>query len=64
MINCLYIVMFVVLTCRYGPGSGHIWLDEVNCGGNEYFIQDCQRDDFGENDCAHLEDVGVICHRE
>ncbi|XP_064385063.1 deleted in malignant brain tumors 1 protein-like isoform X2 [Halichondria panicea] len=48
-------------TVKFGAGSGSIWLDQVVCTGNEYFIQDCDHDDFGENDCTHTEDVGVVC---
>ena len=46
---------------RFGVGSNHIWLDEVVCLGNENFIQDCQHNSFGQNDCSHQEDVGVRC---
>ncbi|CAI8050336.1 Neurotrypsin, partial [Geodia barretti] len=45
----------------YGPGSGHIWLDDVVCTGEEFFIQDCNHGDIGENNCAHYEDVGLRC---
>ncbi len=54
----------LVVFGRFGAGSGSIWLDQVVCTGNEYFIQDCLHDDFGENDCTHSEDVGVVCLRE
>ena len=50
--------------CRFGPGTGHIWLDEVTCTGSEVFIQDCQHLEVGENNCAHYEDVGVVCARK
>ena len=49
---------------RFGPGTGHIWLDEVVCHGDEYFIHQCDHGNFGENDCNHNEDAGVICLRE
>ena len=55
---------FLFLLGRFGLGSGPIWLDQVVCTGTEYFIQDCDHDDFGENDCTHTEDVGVVCLRE
>ena len=48
----------------YGPGSGHIWLDDVVCTGEEFFVQDCNHGDIGENNCAHYEDVGLRCLRE
>ena len=53
-----------VCVCRFGPGTGHIWLDEVVCTGSEVFIQDCQHLEVGENNCAHYEDVGVVCARK
>ena len=31
------------------------------CNGGENFIYECQHDDFGQNDCAHGEDAGVVC---
>ena len=46
---------------RYGPGSGSIWLDDVQCVGNERSITVCPRADLHENDCEHSEDVSVSC---
>ncbi|PFX27283.1 Low-density lipoprotein receptor-related protein 6 [Stylophora pistillata] len=45
----------------YDVGSGQIWLDEVNCLGNESSIYDCPHGGWGNHDCSHLQDAGVIC---
>ncbi|KFP51409.1 Macrophage receptor MARCO, partial [Cathartes aura] len=42
-------------------GTGQIWLDDVNCRGNELSILDCQKPDWGVNNCSHNEDAGVEC---
>ncbi|XP_075581589.1 scavenger receptor cysteine-rich domain-containing protein DMBT1 [Pelecanus crispus] len=46
---------------RFGRGHGPIWLDEVNCTGTENTLFDCQTRAWGDNDCFHGEDAGVIC---
>ncbi|NWU52146.1 MARCO protein, partial [Dromas ardeola] len=43
------------------PGSGQIWLDDVNCSGSEYSIFDCPKPNWGVHNCSHSEDAGVEC---
>ena len=46
---------------RFGKGSGKIWLDNVQCQGNENSIVNCRRRPWGEHNCDHYEDASVIC---
>uniref|UniRef100_A0A8C2BUY5 Soluble scavenger receptor cysteine-rich domain-containing protein SSC5D n=1 Tax=Cyprinus carpio TaxID=7962 RepID=A0A8C2BUY5_CYPCA len=45
----------------FGEGSGQIWMDGVNCSGNESALSKCEYHELELNDCNHSEDVGVIC---
>ena len=45
----------------YGPGSGVIWLDDVRCIGYESSVDDCQHMPWGNSNCEHTEDVGLLC---
>ncbi|KAM6441097.1 LOW QUALITY PROTEIN: lysyl oxidase homolog 3 [Liasis olivaceus] len=51
-------------SAKYGKGVGRIWLDNVNCGGNEKSIAECQSRGWGNSDCSHDEDAGVVCKDE
>ncbi|NXX50889.1 DMBT1 protein, partial [Tricholaema leucomelas] len=42
-------------------GTGHIWLDEVNCTGEEEKLSECHSRPWGEHNCQHLEDASVEC---
>ncbi|XP_037830334.1 scavenger receptor cysteine-rich domain-containing group B protein-like [Kryptolebias marmoratus] len=45
----------------FGQGTGSIWLSDVDCLGSEKNLSDCSHSGFGNNLCAHINDVGVYC---
>ena len=52
------------VSAYFGEGNGLILLDNVNCNGRESNIFDCSYSNFGEHDCEHHEDAGVVCFGE
>ncbi|NWI67095.1 DMBT1 protein, partial [Todus mexicanus] len=46
---------------HFGPGTGRIWLDNVECSGTEDFLAQCRALPLGHNNCHHGEDASVVC---
>ncbi|XP_062588483.1 neurotrypsin-like, partial [Saccostrea cucullata] len=46
---------------HFGEGTGMIWLDDVECYGNEKDIEMCSHSTHGVHNCRHGEDAGVSC---
>ncbi|NXC23067.1 DMBT1 protein, partial [Corythaeola cristata] len=42
-------------------GMGRIWLDDVGCTGSEDNLAQCQARPWGQSNCNHGEDAGVVC---
>ncbi|XP_072566457.1 antigen WC1.1-like [Paramormyrops kingsleyae] len=45
----------------FGRGTGTIWLNEVNCRGDELHLWDCPHSLQEQRSCSHKEDAGVTC---
>uniref|UniRef100_A0A673C7R7 Lysyl oxidase homolog n=1 Tax=Sphaeramia orbicularis TaxID=375764 RepID=A0A673C7R7_9TELE len=51
-------------SAKYGKGQGKIWLDNVLCSGGEKSIEFCRSRGWGNSDCTHDEDAGIVCKDE
>ncbi|XP_077449197.1 scavenger receptor cysteine-rich domain-containing group B protein-like [Stigmatopora argus] len=45
----------------FGHGTGHIFLDNVNCMGNEEQLAHCAHLGWSNHNCGHHEDAGITC---
>ena len=42
-------------------GTGPVFIDNVQCIGNETRLTDCYHNGVGTHNCDHSDDVGVAC---
>ena len=50
-----------ITSAGFSRASGKIWMDNVDCGGNERRLKLCNHVGWGQHNCNHDEDAGVLC---
>lgn len=55
-------------SAKFSFGIGQIWMDNVQCSGNESRLDQCEfgidNHGWGQHNCRHYEDVGISCGKE
>ncbi|XP_033101998.1 deleted in malignant brain tumors 1 protein-like [Anneissia japonica] len=46
---------------KFGQGTGQIHLDNLACTGAENRLDECRHPNWGDHNCGHHEDAGVVC---
>ncbi|XP_056006894.1 deleted in malignant brain tumors 1 protein-like [Ostrea edulis] len=46
---------------QYGQGLERIWIDNLECYGNETDISQCKSSTWGVSNCNHYEDAAISC---
>ena len=56
-------MLCLILSYRFPPASTSTptWLDNVRCTGRENRLASCRHNGYGNEDCSHIEDVGLVC---
>lgn len=54
----------ITLGNQYGSGTGQIWLDDLQCTGQESSLFNCPHPGWGIQNCGHSEDVSIRCNNE
>ena len=52
---------YPVYNAYYGRGRGPIFLENVDCSGDEERLIDCEHNGISVHDCYHYQDAGVYC---
>ena len=60
---CMYVGEAITVEAGYfGAGLGMVWLEQLQCVGNESQLVDCSRGNSNPySNCRHTDDVSVIC---
>ncbi|XP_022803800.1 deleted in malignant brain tumors 1 protein-like [Stylophora pistillata] len=48
-------------SATHGQGSGQIWIDDLDCTGNELHFDECSHGGWGNHNCDHSGDASVEC---
>ena len=57
-------IVLATSRAEFGNGMGNVFLDELDCIGNENTLLDCGHGGIGIHDCFSSEAAGVVCERE
>ncbi len=49
------------ISSGFTDGNGSIWLDDVQCSGDEARLVNCNARPIGQHNCDHSEDAGASC---
>ncbi|XP_060677711.1 deleted in malignant brain tumors 1 protein-like [Hemiscyllium ocellatum] len=60
-LQCGALLSIDYYTELFGAGTGPIWLDDVECLSHEPTLWQCKRNPWGQHNCEHREDAGVVC---
>lgn len=52
---------YAIKNAHFGQGKGPIWLDGIQCLGNETNVDQCMHEDWGNHNCKHDEDISLSC---
>ena len=57
----IHLGSYALNLASFGQGTGIIYLDDVECIGNETRLVDCGNNGIAGHNCGHLEDASAVC---